>query len=57
MINWWGDIDVPWPTPVDVDSAVGFVESGSLSERGATNGSSPVEWMGIGVRSVWVTVA
>ena len=56
MINWWGDIVAPWPTPMDVDSAVGFAKRGLLSERGATNGSSPGEGMGMGVKYGWVTV-
>ena len=56
MINWWGDIVVPWPTPMDVDSAVGLSERGYLSERGAANGLSPGEGMGMGGKCGWVTV-
>ena len=50
MINWWGDIVVPWPTPMDADGAVGFTERELLLERDITKGSSPGGRMGLGVK-------
>ena len=55
IMNWWGDIVVPWPTPMNVDGAVGFTKRVLLSERDATNGSWPGKGMGMGVKYGWVT--
>ena len=52
IINWWGDIVVPWPAPMDIVDALGFSVRESLFERDATGRLVSGERVGMSVKCV-----